>query len=268
MNETPLFRSMVALGDSFTEGMCDQLLPDGHYRGWADRVAERLAAELADAADAADTAGFRYANLAVRGKLIGQIADEQGDAAVALDGELVTLAGGLNDVMRPGCDLAHVERTLGALAERLGRRARRVVLFYSVDPSRRMRGSARIMPQILRLQRFVGELGERDNVTVVDLFHVPAFDDPRMWAEDRLHFSAEGHRRVAEAVLQSLGFPPAFDWREPLPPAPAVSRAVRLRADLRWLRIHVWPWVLRRLTGRSSGDGRPAKRPTLDRFPA
>jgi len=271
MNETPLFRSMVAIGDSFTEGMCDQLLPDGSYRGWADRVAERLAAELADAADPSDSpdgAGFRYANLAVRGKLIGQIAEEQGDAAVALGGELVTLAGGLNDVMRPGCDIEHVERTLGALAERLSAQAQRVVMFYSVDPSRRMRGSARIMPQILRLQRFVGELGRRDNITVVDLFHVPAFDDPRMWAEDRLHFSAEGHRRVAEAVLQALGRPAGFDWREPLPPAAAVGRATRIRADLRWLRLHVWPWVLRRITGRSSGDGRPAKRPALERFPA
>ncbi|MEZ0066284.1 lysophospholipase L1-like esterase [Streptacidiphilus sp. MAP12-20] len=263
MNQTPRFRSMVALGDSFTEGMCDELLPDGHYRGWADRVADRLAADT----DGSD--GFRYANLAVRGKLIGQISDEQVDTAVALRGELVTLAGGLNDVMRPGCDIEHVERTLGALAQRLAAEARQVVMFYSVDPSRRMRGSARIMPQILRLQRFVGDLAKRhDNIALVDLFHVPAFDDPRMWAEDRLHFSAEGHRRVAEAVLQALGYPASFDWREPLPPAAPVPRATKLRADLRWLRLHVWPWLLRRLTGKSSGDGRPAKRPSLERYPS
>jgi lysophospholipase L1-like esterase len=261
MKQTPRFRSMVALGDSFTEGMCDTVLPDGHYRGWADRVAERLATDA--------EGEFRYANLAVRGKLIGQISDEQGDTAVALGGELVTLAGGLNDVMRPGCDIEHVERTLGALAERLAADARQVVMFNSVDPSRRMRGSARIMPQILRIQGFLGELAARhDNITVVDLFHVPAFDDPRMWAEDRLHFSAEGHRRVAEAVLQALGLPLSFDWREPLPPAPLVPRATRLRADLRWLRLHVGPWLLRRVTGRSSGDNRLAKRPALDRYPA
>jgi lysophospholipase L1-like esterase len=261
MNEIPRFRSMVAIGDSFTEGMCDDLLPDGHYRGWADRVAERLAADA--------DGEFRYANLAVRGKLIGQISDEQGDAAVALGGELVTLAGGLNDVMRPGCDIDHVERTLGALAERVAAGARQVVMFYSVDPSRRMRGSGRLMPQILRLQSFVGGLADKhDNITVVDLFHVPAFDDPQMWAEDRLHFSAEGHRRVAEAVLQALGYAPSFDWQGPLPPAAPVGRGVKLRDDLHWLRVHVWPWILRRLTGRSSGDNRPAKRPSLERYPA
>ena len=58
------------VGDSFTEGMSD-LLPDGSYRGWADLLAARMAAR---------TPGFRYANLAVRGKLIGQIVDEQVDS--------------------------------------------------------------------------------------------------------------------------------------------------------------------------------------------
>ncbi|MFD8086635.1 SGNH/GDSL hydrolase family protein, partial [Kitasatospora sp. NPDC059722] len=90
--------------------MCDDLMPDGHYRGWADRVAAALADELAEApgADA-----FRYANLAVRGKLIGQIHDEQLAVAAGMGADLVTLAGGLNDVLRPGCDIAEVERLLG-----------------------------------------------------------------------------------------------------------------------------------------------------------
>lgn len=66
------YTSFVAVGDSFTEGMSDGL-PDGSYRGWADL----LAARLADGSP-----GFRYANLAVRGKLIGQIADEQCGPAV------------------------------------------------------------------------------------------------------------------------------------------------------------------------------------------
>jgi len=35
---------LVCVGDSFTEGMCDELRPDGHHRGWSDRVAEALAA--------------------------------------------------------------------------------------------------------------------------------------------------------------------------------------------------------------------------------
>ncbi|WP_035805241.1 SGNH/GDSL hydrolase family protein [Kitasatospora mediocidica] len=250
------FRSMVAVGDSFTEGMCDELLPDGQYRGWADRVAARLAAEGAPGE-------FRYANLAVRGKLIGQICAEQVGEAVALGSELVTLAGGLNDVLRPGCDIDDVEAKLGEAAERLLAAGGTVVLFTSTDPTRRMAGSARLLPAILRMKAFVEGLGTRPRVAVVDLFSAGCFDDRRLWAEDRLHLSAEGHRRVAEAVLQALGRPAVFDWREPLPPAAPVGRVAKLRADARWLRIHVGPWLLRRITGKSSGDGRPPKRAEL-----
>ena len=253
------FRSMVAVGDSFTEGMCDDVLPDGEFRGWADRVAERLAAESGD--------GFRYANLAVRGKLIGQIVDQQVDHAASLGGELVTLAGGLNDVLRPGCDADAVCARLGAAAEKLAAGARLLVMFHSTDPSRRMAGSARLLPAILQLKRFVSELGERPGIAVVELFDAPCFDDPRLWAEDRLHLSPEGHRRVAEAVLQAIGFPPAFDWRAPLPPVAAPGRLRRLAGDVRWLGRHVGPWIMRRIRGRSSGDGRSPKRPELTGYP-
>ncbi|WP_224281987.1 SGNH/GDSL hydrolase family protein, partial [Streptomyces sp. LS1784] len=183
------YRSYVAVGDSFTEGMCDDLLPDGHHRGWADRVASALAAERSDG-------DFRYANLAVRGKLIGQIHDEQLAPAAAMGAELVTLAGGLNDVLRPGCDIDAVERQLGRCAAELRATGATVVLFTSTDPTRRLAGSARLLPAILRMKAFVQELGWQDGFAVVDLFSAPCFDDRRLWAEDRLHLSPEGHRRV------------------------------------------------------------------------
>lgn len=96
------YTSFVAVGDSFTEGMSDAL-PDGSYRGWADLLAARLAAAARPpSGEPAAAPGFRYANLAVRGKLIGQIADEQCGPAAAMGADLVTLVGGLNDVLRHG----------------------------------------------------------------------------------------------------------------------------------------------------------------------
>ncbi|MFE6739552.1 SGNH/GDSL hydrolase family protein [Streptomyces tubercidicus] len=102
------YTSFVAVGDSFTEGMSDGL-PDGSYRGWADLLAARLATAARTSPGGPEaTPAFRYANLAVRGKLIGQIADEQCGPAAAMGADLVTLVGGLNDVLRPTCDVDQV----------------------------------------------------------------------------------------------------------------------------------------------------------------
>ncbi|MER5783771.1 SGNH/GDSL hydrolase family protein [Streptomyces mobaraensis] len=242
--EAPVFTSFVAVGDSFTEGMSD-LLPDGSYRGWADLLATRLAAR---------TPGFRYANLAVRGKLIGQIADEQAAPAAALGADLVTLVGGLNDVLRPKCDVGLVCDRLAETAERLAPSCRQLVLMRS--PGRRGPVLERFRPRMERLFGFIDELAERHGALVVDLFGAEVLGDSRLWAEDRLHLNAEGHRRVAEAVWQALGLPAESDWRRPLPPAVRPGWATRRSSDLRFAREHLGPWIGRRLTGRSSGDGR------------
>ncbi|GAA2995557.1 SGNH/GDSL hydrolase family protein [Actinokineospora diospyrosa] len=249
------YTSMVAVGDSFTEGMSD-FRPDGTCRGWADLVAERLAA---------DTPGFAYANLAIRGKLIRQIVDEQVDTAAAMRPDLVTFAGGMNDVMRPACDMDALTARVRYAIRTLAGTARTVVLFRVIDPTRRMRGATRLLPRITRLLALVDELAVEHDAVVVDLFSSRVFDSPGLWAPDRIHLNTEGHRRVAEATLRALGVPPAFDWDTPLP-ADTIRRRDRAAADLRWARAHAGPWIARRLTGQSSGDGRVPKRPELDPF--
>src|SRR4051812_14798778 len=92
----------VAIGDSFTEGVGDEL-PDGTVRGWADLVAEGLAG----GEPAGTGEPVHYANLAVRGRLLDSIVRDQVPAALGLTPAptLVTFNGGGNDVMRPGIEL-------------------------------------------------------------------------------------------------------------------------------------------------------------------
>ncbi|MBC3989252.1 SGNH/GDSL hydrolase family protein [Streptomyces sp. AC563] len=249
MNAT--YSSFVAVGDSFTEGMSDEL-PDGTYRGWADLLAARLAARVPD---------FRYANLAVRGKLIGQIVDDQAGPAAAMDADLVTLVGGLNDVLRPKCDIGLVAARLEEAVELLAPRCRQLVLMHS--PGRHGPLLERGRSRMERLYAHIDALAARHGAAVVDLFGAPVLGDARMWADDRLHLNAEGHRRVAEAVWQAIGLPATYDWRAPLPPPVLPGWRSRRGADLRFARQHLAPWIGRRLTGRSSGDGRFPKRAEL-----
>ncbi|MEU9761449.1 SGNH/GDSL hydrolase family protein [Streptomyces sp. NPDC047987] len=238
------YTSLVAVGDSFTEGMSD-LLPDGTYRGWADVLAARLAVR---------TPGFRYANLAVRGKLIGQIVDEQVEAAAALRADVVTLVGGLNDALRPRCDMGMVRGRLEEAVERLAPSCGKLVLMRS--PGRDGPVMERFRPRMEELFSLVDELAARHGASVVDLYGASALGDPRLWDVDRLHLTADGHRRVAEAVWQTLGLPPESDWRAPLPAGVPPKWVARRLTDLRFARRHLLPWIGRRLSGRSSGDGR------------
>ncbi|MGW1883844.1 SGNH/GDSL hydrolase family protein [Streptomyces sp. NPDC001970] len=249
MNAT--YTSFVAVGDSFTEGMSD-LLPDGSYRGWADLLAARLAARAP---------GFRYANLAVRGKLIGQIVDEQVDRAAAMKADVVTLVGGLNDTLRPKCDMGRVRGLLEEAVERLAPSCERLVLMRS--PGRNGPVMERFRPRMEELFDHIDTLAPRHGALVVDLYGAPVLGDQRLWDVDRLHLTAEGHRRVAEAVWQALGLAAEDDWQAPLPPVVPPGWAARRTADVRFARQYLGPWIGRRLTGRSSGDGRPAKRPDL-----
>ncbi|WP_369033812.1 MULTISPECIES: SGNH/GDSL hydrolase family protein [Streptomyces] len=255
MQKNPSYTSLVAVGDSFTEGMSDRL-PDGSYRGWADILAARMAAR---------TPGFRYANLAVRGKLIGQIAAEQVPVAVAMEPDVITLVGGLNDTLRPKCDMGRVRGLLEESVERLAPACKQLVLMRS--PGRQGPVLERFRPRMEELFACVDDLASRHGAVVVDLYGAPSLGDPRMWDVDRLHLTGEGHRRVAEAVWQTLGHEPEDpEWHTPMPPTPPPGWGARRVADARFARQHLLPWIGRRLTGRSSGDGMPAKRAELSPY--
>lgn len=307
---TEKISSYVALGDSFTEGLNDRAAGGlgAGYRGWADRFADLLAAEQP---------GLHYANLAIRGKLLGEVADQQVPRAVHLAPDLVSIAAGGNDILRPGSDPDLLAQTFDASVAELRRAGCQVLLFTGFDPSafpviRMLRGKTAAFNMHLRT------IAAARDCILVDLWTMRVLGDRRMWSTDRLHLNAEGHRRVALFVAETAGVPVPADWREALPgpavpgqalpgqvpqvPRPvagaaavaaaeasagatAAGRAVaRVRApfsaargragrslawmsarqqDTRWAVEFAVPWVRRRLTHQSSGEGVPPKRPDL-----
>ena len=251
-------RSLVAVGDSFTEGLDDPRGDGGSFRGWADRVAEHLAARDPE---------FRYANLAIRGRKLPQIVAEQVPVAAGMGADVVTFAGGTNDILRPRFHLAALESMLRDGVRQLDEAGARVVLFTSGDPSARRKSAWWMVGRIRALNDAVRCVAAEFDCALVDFWASSyVFADPRVWSEDRLHLSSEGHRRVAGAVLEALGVDAGFDWRQPAGPAAAPGWLAARGADVRWARTHLAPWVHRRLTGRSSGDGVEPKRPALARI--
>jgi lysophospholipase L1-like esterase len=118
----PNLNQFIALGDSLTEGLSDKY-PDGSYRGWADRVADEMSKHDQD---------FRYANLAVRGKLLEQVIADQLQVALPwMQGSqtLVTFHAGANNVLRPKFEPNQVFETYANAVAQIAATGSKILLF-------------------------------------------------------------------------------------------------------------------------------------------
>ena len=252
---TRRFERYVAIGDSSTEGLDD---PDGRggFHGWANRLAERIAAIQGS---------LLYANLGVRGRRTREILEEQLDAALALRPDLATLFSGTNDVVGKGFDPEAVAADVAIMQSALVSQGATVLTFTLPDLTPVMPLARRILPRVLAMNDALRRASAQSGAILVDVAAHPVASDPRLWSEDRLHANALGHARIAAALGQALGLPGSDPgWSDPLPTVPPPTSFERVAAEFRWGRRYLVPWMWRHLRGRSSGDGRTAKRPALE----
>ena len=250
-------RRYVALGDSFTEGVGDpsKVLPNG-VRGWADRVAEKLAKAQP---------GWEYANLAVRSKRLRHIIDEQLQPALAMEPTLVTLYAGGNDILDFGTDMDALLKDYELLVAQLSATGATVVLFTGFD----VKVSAVLEPfkkrNTLYNQR-VREIAAKYGAVLVDYWCFDAYKDPRMWAPDRLHMSKAGHKYLAAQVLDHLDIPHKIEPKAWGPPSRLTLREWE-RRQRRWVNDWVVPLFGRKLRGITLGDSLQARWPQPVKVP-
>ncbi|WP_433893675.1 SGNH/GDSL hydrolase family protein [Streptomyces sp. CA-111067] len=250
--------SYTAVGDSFTEGVGDPG-PDGRYVGWADRLAVLLGDRREESGRGAD---FRYANLAVRGRLLDQIVAEQVPRAVELAPDLVSFCAGGNDILRPGGDPdAIAERFEAAVAELTA--AVGTVLVCTGFDTRDVPVLRHLRGKIATYTAHVRSIADRYDCPVLDLWSLRSVQDRRAWSEDRLHLSPEGHTRVALRAAQVLRLDVPADPDQPWPPQSQRLPSEVRRDNIHWAREYLVPWIGRRLRGESSGDDVQPKRPDL-----
>lgn len=244
----------VAIGDSFTEGVGDEL-PDGRVRGWADIAAQGWA----------DASGqpIQYANLAIRGKLAWSIIEEQLEPALALRPTHLSFNGGGNDMLRPRTNVEHIADTFSRVLRRCDDQGVTVILLSGANPSGQLPLGSLIQRRGDELSAAVlRRIAKRPDVVRALNWPDRELSTGQYWAEDRLHMNAAGHHRVAARVLHALGYEPPAEWWAPTAEGPEAP------GGFAYYRQHVGPWMKRRLTGTSSGDGRTAKYPVwVERVP-
>src|SRR5258707_4392635 len=236
----------VALGDARTEGLG---VGDGAggYRGWADRLAEHLAAVSPD---------LRYANLAVRGRLAAQVRAGQLGPALELRPDLATVMAGMNDLIRPGFNAAVVTGHLEEMLTALTAAGAHVVTVTFPDISKIAPLARPLLPRVVDFNARIRDAAARCGVTVIDTFPHAFITHARMWSADRLHASALGHARFAAAIARALDLPGSdATWTVPLPPLPPSPPWKAAPAELRWLGTFPGPRIYPPPRGGPAADG-------------
>ncbi len=244
----------VAVGDSQSEGVGDDPWPDATPRGWADRLAQRLAAHHDE---------VLYANLAIRGKNADEVLAEQVEPALALRPDLVTVTAGVNDLLRAGRDAASILAVMDELVGALCASGRTVLVVRSPNLAALSLPGRLIARRVAAFNAGLTQIAAEHGALAPDPGPRSVFEDLRAWSPDRLHLSPLGHERLARAAAEALGLPDAGGWAE-RPGGPAPQRTLWSEYD--WAAAHLLPWVARRMRGMRSGDGRSAKLPVPRRI--
>jgi len=254
-DSTPVrFSRYVALGDSSTEGIDEPRRNRRLPRLVAAALAEHIAAQQG---------GLLYANFAVRGLTTAQVRARQLDAALALQPDLATVFCGTNDVTAPRFDADHVAADIAHMQRALVAGGATVLSFTLPDLTPLM-PLARL--DRARIAALNGALTQRRLAPVRSSSTSPPVPSPPM-------------PRLSSGDRHATPTPPATPASPPRLPTLCACRAATLRERAlphrtRSFRspalappkhvgcgVHLLPWILQGLAGRSSADGRGPKRP-------
>jgi len=161
--------------------MSDEII-GGHYRGWGDRVADGLAKK---------SATFTYANLAVRGKLLPQVIEDQIPIALSYvtgPDTLISFHAGANDALRPGFDPALAKERYQSTVRKLAASGATIMLFTVLeDTGNSGRGSKLWQERFGTFNKGVREIAAEVGAIIVDANGERCYSDKRFLAFDRLH---------------------------------------------------------------------------------
>jgi GDSL-like lipase/acylhydrolase family protein len=201
----------------------------------------------------------------VRGCRARHVRGEQLSAALALGPDLATVVVGMNDVLRHDFDLARTVDNIEATVASLLDTGCTVATMTFPDIARMLPVMGWLRPRELRLNERIVDLAERYDLPLLDVFPLAMCGDPRMWSHDRIHGSAEGHRRIADGMAELFELP-GSDHTWAAPPIAAdhglLGAADTVRRDAWWAATFMVPWLARQVLRRGAGTLGP-KRPDL-----
>jgi hypothetical protein len=194
---------------------------------------------------------------------IGQL-----DDALAMKPDLLTVFGGVNDIIAGPCNWDAIRADYVIIFGQARRQGATVVTFTMPDPTAINPLGKYWRERAAKLNEIIRREAEHYGVVVMDFEPYPVAEDPRLYFEDHLHGNELGHKAIAAALAWRLGID-GFDerWAD-LDGEPARPRGrEKLRGDIEWARHYMAPWLGKGIRGVRQGRGIQRKRPIPEVLP-
>ncbi|PNK36409.1 lipase [Bacillus thuringiensis] len=190
-----MWKRFVAIGDSFTEGIGDEV--EGiALKSWVDHFVQLCEKDI------------EYANFAKRGLVTEEIRLQQLEKALTFNPDLVSLIAGANDVLKGRWNHDAYKNDMEFMINTLSKAGADIIIANLPDFTVRLPFASEkkqvIKEQLLEANEVIHSLSREYKLHHVDFWNHHLVNDNTLWSKDLIHPNSKGYVKVAELIFSSL----------------------------------------------------------------
>ena len=190
-----MWKRFVAIGDSFTEGIGDEV--EGiALKSWVDHFVQLCVNDI------------EYANFAKRGLVTQEIRSQQLEKALTFNADLVSLIAGANDVLKGRWNHNAYKNDMEFMINTLSKTGADIMIANLPDFTVRLPFASEkkqiIKEQLLEANDVIRSLSREYKLHNVDFWSHPLVNDNTLWSKDLIHPNSKGYVKVAELIFSSV----------------------------------------------------------------
>ncbi|EMN7726967.1 SGNH/GDSL hydrolase family protein [Bacillus cereus] len=190
-----MWKRFVAIGDSFTEGIGDEV--EGiALKSWVDHFVQLCENDI------------EYANFAKRGLVTEEIRSQQLEKALTFNPDLVSLIAGANDVLKGRWNHDAYKNDMEFMVDTLSKAGADIIIANLPDFTVRLPFAFEkkqvIKEQLLEENEVIRSLSREYKLHHVDFWNHHLVNDNTLWSKDLIHPNSKGYVKVAELIFSSL----------------------------------------------------------------
>ncbi|WP_082187231.1 SGNH/GDSL hydrolase family protein [Bacillus cereus] len=190
-----MWKRFVAIGDSFTEGIGDEV-EEIALKSWVDHFVQLCVNDI------------EYANFAKRGLVTKEIRSQQLEKALTFNPDLVSLIAGANDVLKGRWNHKAYKNDMEFMIDTLSKTDADIMIASLPDFTVRLPFSSEkkqvLKEQLLEANEIILSLSREYKLHHVDFWNHHLVNDNTLWSTDLIHPNSKGYVKVAELIFSSL----------------------------------------------------------------